>query len=66
VVTTHTFDIANRLTARQVSDGPGVGFGRTYTYTWAARGLLLTEHALSGGGATQSYPVRTFSHDGAG
>ncbi len=53
MVTTYTYDVANRLTARAVSDG------RTYTYDWSARGQLLVEW-------TQGYPVRTFSYDAAG
>ena len=53
VVTTYTYDTANRLTDRAVSDG------RTYTYDWSDRGQLLTEW-------TQGYPVRTFTYDGAG
>jgi len=61
VVTTYEYDMANRLTARAVSDG------RVYSYTWSARGRLLAEHALSGAeGWTQGYPVRTFTYDGAG
>ena len=51
VVTTYTYDAANRLTARAVSDG------RTYTYDWSARGQMLVEW-------TQGYPVRTFTYDG--
>jgi len=53
VVTTYTYDIANRLTDRAVSDG------RAYTYDWSARGQMLVEW-------TQGYPVRTFSYDAAG
>ena len=53
VVTTHTFDVANRLTDRVVSDG------RVYSYTWSAKGELLEE-------VTQGIPVRTFSYNGAG
>ena len=53
VVTTYTFDAANRLTDRIVSDG------RTYTYTWSPRGEMLAEW-------TQGYPVRTFTYDAAG
>jgi YD repeat-containing protein len=53
LVTTYTFDAANRLTARGVSDG------RAYTYTWSDRGQLLKE-------TTQGADVRTFTYDGAG
>ncbi|MBN1248626.1 MAG: hypothetical protein JXC32_13285, partial [Anaerolineae bacterium] len=53
VVTSYTYDAANRLATRAVSDG------RAYTYTWSARGQLLAEW-------TQGYPVRTFTYDGAG
>jgi len=53
VVTTHTFDAANRLTNRAVSDG------RAYTYTWSANGQMLAEY-------TQGVPVRMFEYDGAG
>lgn len=49
----YTYDAANRLTNRDVSDG------RTYTYDWSARGQLLAEYA-------QGYPVRAFTYDGAG
>ena len=49
LVTTYTYDAANRLTSRAVSDG------RTYTYTWSARGQLRAEY-------TQGYPVRTFTY----
>jgi YD repeat-containing protein len=52
-VITYTYDAANRLTDRGVSDG------RVYTYTWSARGQMLAEW-------TQGYPVRTFTYDGAG
>jgi YD repeat-containing protein len=37
IVTTYTFDAANRLTARAVSDG------RSYTYAWSDRGEMLAE-----------------------
>jgi YD repeat-containing protein len=53
LVTTYTFDAANRLTARVVSDG------RSYTYEWSQRGQLLAEN-------TQGVDVRTFTYDGAG
>ncbi len=53
LVTTYTYDAANRLTDRAVSDG------RTYTYTWSARGQLLAEY-------THSYPVRTFTYNATG
>jgi hypothetical protein len=53
VVTTYTFDAANRLTARAVSDG------RAYTYTWSNRGQMLAEY-------TGGVPVRTFEYDGTG
>ena len=53
VVTTNSYDAANRLTARSRSDG------HTYTYDWSQRRQLLTEW-------TQGYPVRAFSYDGAG
>jgi YD repeat-containing protein len=53
VVTTYTFDAANRLTDRARSDD------RTYTYDWSARGQMLTEW-------TEGLPVRTFDYDGAG
>ncbi len=53
VVTTYTFDAANRLTDQVRSDN------RAYTYTWSARGQMLAEY-------TQGAPVRTFSYDGAG
>ncbi len=53
VVTTYTFDAANRLTGQVRSDN------RAYTYTWSARGQMLAEY-------TQGTPVRTFSYDGAG
>jgi YD repeat-containing protein len=52
-VTLYTYDAANRLTSRSVSDG------RMYTYDWSPRGQLLTEW-------TQSYPVRTFAYNAAG
>jgi YD repeat-containing protein len=61
VISTHTYDAAHRLRERHVSDG------RSYTYTWAARGQLLAEHALSVvEGNTQGYAVRTFGYNGAG
>ena len=53
LVTTHTYDIANRLTGRTVSDG------RSYTYDWSDRGQLLAEW-------TQGYPVRPFTTMGQG
>jgi hypothetical protein len=62
VVTTHTYDAANRLTARARSDG------RAYTlraepqdeaYDWSARGQMLTEWMAG-------VPVRTFTYDSAG
>ena len=53
VVTTYTFDAANRLTNRQVSDG------RSYTYTWSLRGELEAEW-------TQGVAVRSFGYDAAG
>ncbi len=53
VVTAYTYDAANRLTEREVSDS------RTYTYTWSNRNQLLAEY-------TQGYPVRTFSYNVAG
>jgi YD repeat-containing protein len=59
VISAHTYDAANRLMERHVSDGPGVGFQRTYTYTWSARGQLLAEY-------TQGIPVRVFNYNGAG
>jgi len=59
VISTHSYDAAHRLRERDVSDGPGVGFQRTYTYTWSARGQLLAEY-------TQGYAVRAFNYNGAG
>ena len=53
MVTTHTYDAANRFIARARSDG------LTYTYDWSARGQLLSEW-------TAGYPVRTFAYDAAG
>ena len=53
LVTTYTYDAANRLTDREVSDG------RAYTYTWSVRGQMLAEW-------TEGVSVRTFSYDGAG
>jgi hypothetical protein len=53
VVTTHTYDAANRLTYRARGDA------RSYTYDWSARGQMLTEW-------TEGLPVRTFDYDGAG
>jgi YD repeat-containing protein len=61
VVTTNSYDAANRLTARSRSDG------HAYTYDWSPRGQLLTELALSNSkGWPQGYPVRAFAYDGAG
>jgi YD repeat-containing protein len=53
VVTTYTYDAANRLTNRVRSDG------RAYTYDWSNRGQMLTEW-------TEGLPVRTFDYDSAG
>jgi YD repeat-containing protein len=53
LVTTYTYDAANRLTARSASDG------RAYVYEWSQRGQLLAEN-------TQGVDVRTFTYDGAG
>ena len=53
MVTTNSYDAANRLTARSRSDG------HAYTYDWSQRGQLLTEW-------TQGYPVRAFAYDGTG
>jgi YD repeat-containing protein len=53
VVTTHTYDAANCLTDRQVSDG------RSYTYDWSNRNQMLREW-------TAGVPVRTFNYDSAG
>ncbi|MBN1873496.1 MAG: hypothetical protein JXA33_04635 [Anaerolineae bacterium] len=53
VTTAYTFDAANRLINRAVSDG------RAYTYTWSHRGQLLAEY-------TNDVPVHTFVYDGAG
>jgi YD repeat-containing protein len=58
LVTTYTFDAANRLTARGVSDGLRAEL-RAYTYSWSDRGQLLKE-------TTQGVDVRTFTYDGAG
>ncbi len=53
VVTTSTFDMANRLLERVVSDG------RTYSYSWSDRGDMLTE-------STAGVVVRSFTYNGAG
>jgi YD repeat-containing protein len=53
VVTTYTFDAANRLTDQVRSDD------RAYTYTWSARGQMLSEW-------TEGAAVREFSYDAAG
>jgi YD repeat-containing protein len=53
LVTHYTYDDANRLTNRAVSDG------RSYAYDWSNQGQLLREW-------TQGVLVRTFTYDGAG
>jgi YD repeat-containing protein len=53
LVTTYTYDAANRLATRSASDG------RAYVYEWSQRGQLLAEN-------TQGVDVRTFTYDGAG
>jgi YD repeat-containing protein len=53
LATTYTYDAANHLADREVSDG------RAHTYTWSARGQMLAEY-------TQGIPVRTLTYDGAG
>ncbi len=53
LVTTQSYDAANRLSARSRSDG------HNYLYTWSQQGQLLAEY-------TQGIPARTFVYDGAG
>jgi YD repeat-containing protein len=53
VVTTYTFDAANRLTDQVRSDD------RAYTYTWSSRNQMLSEW-------TEGAAVREFSYDAAG
>jgi YD repeat-containing protein len=55
VVTTYTYDAANRLTDQVRSDG------RSYTYTWSNRNQLLAEWIPG-----VPVAVREFAYDGAG
>jgi YD repeat-containing protein len=55
VVTTYTYDAANRLTDQVRSDG------RSYTYTWSNRNQLLAEWIPG-----VPLAVREFAYDGAG